>query len=411
MKAAIRHLKRNRGRSILTLLAVLIPVYSLVVMFGLAGGNLRDMFDTATRLDTGHLQIRHAERRGMGSALPLIEDPDEIISTLDRIEGIAWRTLRLDLPAIASVGERSQAIVVQGVVPEEIDPISSMRGLILAGRYLTSKDEGVVIGEELAKLLKIDVGDEMVILGVHPETGVGALKVPILGIYSTPAAAMGRTIIQAPLDVARRLAHSIAGATAVVVRVAGVTGPWDARRIDRVVAELRAILPSDYEVLDWRRLAPQVASYMAIIKPALFIFAAVFFGLGALVVLNTVYLSVIERTRELGLIISLGASQWRVIRMILLEAGIISATGAVYGALAGVSLVWIVEAFGGLPLPAAFSSMMKAIGMNPVLHLRVSFSQVALSAAAMAGVAVIAAWYPARRASRLEPVEAMRYVG
>jgi ABC-type lipoprotein release transport system permease subunit len=72
--------------------------------------------------------------------------------------------------------------------------------------------------------------------------------------------------------------------------------------------------------------------------------------------------------------------------------------------------VWIVEALGGLPLPASFAAMMKAVGMNPVLHLRVSFSQVILSAVAMASVATIAAWYPARRASRLEPVEAMRYV-
>jgi ABC-type antimicrobial peptide transport system permease subunit len=194
------------------------------------------------------------------------------------------------------------------------------------------------------------------------------------------------------------------------VRVADVNGPWDVGRIDKVVTELRTMLPAGYEVLDWRELAPQVSSYMAIIRPALLIFAAIFFALDALVVLNTVYLSVMERTRELGLIIALGASRWRVIRMILVEAGLLSVMGAVYGALAGVALVWIVEALGGLPLPASFAAMMKAVGMNPVLHLRVSFSQVILSAVAMASVATIAAWYPARRASRLEPVEAMRYV-
>jgi ABC-type antimicrobial peptide transport system permease subunit len=296
------------------------------------------------------------------------------------------------------------------VIPEEIDPISPLRDLIIAGRYLSSADEGVIIGEELADLMKVGVGDEMILLGAHPETGLGVLKVPILGIYSAPAAAMGRTIVQAPLAVTRRLARGSTAATAVVVRVADVNGPWDVGRIDKVVTELRTMLPAGYEVLDWRELAPQVSSYMAIIRPALLIFAAIFFALDALVVLNTVYLSVMERTRELGLIIALGASRWRVIRMILVEAGLLSVMGAVYGALAGVALVWIVEALGGLPLPASFAAMMKAVGMNPVLHLRVSFSQVILSAVAMASVATIAAWYPARRASRLEPVEAMRYV-
>ena len=126
--------------------------------------------------------------------------------------------------------------------------------------------------------------------------------------------------------------------------------------------------------------------------------------------LNTVYLSVMERTRELGLIISLGASRWRVIRMILTEAGLLAGMGAVYGALGGVVLIWIVEAFGGIPLSGSFTAFAKAVGISPVLHLRVDFPQVLLSAAAMAVVAVLAAWYPARRASRLEPVEAMRYV-
>ncbi len=121
------------------------------------------------------------------------------------------------------------------------------------------------------------------------------------------------------------------------MRVADVNGPWDVGRIDKVVTELRTMLPAGYEVLDWRELAPQVSSYMAIIRPALLIFAAIFFALGALVVLNTVYLSVMERTRELGLIIALGASRWRVIRMILVEAGLLSVMGAVYGALAGVA--------------------------------------------------------------------------
>ncbi len=392
------------------MLAVLIPVYTLVVMFGFAGGNLRDMFDTATRIDTGHIQIRHVAEKGAGAALPLIQDPAKIIAALDQTEGIEWDTIRLDLPALVSVGDRSQTILVQGVVPEEIDPISPMRGLITDGRYLQNTDDGVVIGEELAGLLKVGVGSEIVILGAHPETGLSVLRVPVIGIYNAPTTEMGRMVVQTPLAVARRLANSQSAATAVVVRVKGVTGPWDVGRIEHVEAQLRDKLPAQYEVLDWRELAPQVASYMRIMKPALFIFAAIFFALGGLVVLNTLYLSVMERTRELGLVISLGASRWRVIRMILTEAGLLAGMGAAYGALGGVILIWIVEAFGGFPLPGAAIAFAKAVGMNSVLHLRVTVSQVVLSAAAMAGIAIIAAWYPALRAAKLEPVEAMRYV-
>lgn len=412
MKAAIRHLKRNRGRTILTLLAVLIPVYFLVFMFGFSNSIVADMFETATRVDTGHLQVRHIERRGMGSAIPLMHDSKSVLADLDQIDGIEWRTVRLDMPALASVADRSQAVYVQGVVPEEIAPISSIGDLVVKGTYLKNGQNGAVIGEELADLLNVDVGDEIALLGAHPETGLGALKVPVVGVYRAPISAMGRTIVHTTLTTARRLARSPDAATAVVVRVSDVAGPWDVGKIEAVTAQLKGLLPDDLVVLDWRDLAPQVSGYMSILQPAMIIFAAIFFGLGALVVLNTLYLSVMERTRELGLIISLGASRWRVIRMILTEAGLIAVIGAVYGALVGVALAWIVEAFGGIPLPgAALTDYMKVIGMKPVLHMKISWSQVVISAVAMAGVAVLAAWFPAYRASKLEPVEAMRYVG
>lgn len=410
MKAAIRHLKRNRGRTILTLLAVLIPVYFLVFMFGFSNSVVSDMFETATRIDTGHFQVRHVERRGTGSAIPLMRDAEDVVAAVDEIDGVAWRTVRLDLPALASAGDRSQTIYIQGVVPEEIAPISTIGDLVVEGSYLTTGSPGVVLGEELADLLDVGVDDEIALLGAHPETGLGVLKVPVVGIYAAPLAEMGRSLVHTTLDTARQLARSPRAATAVVVRVASVTGPWDIGAIEAVTGQLAVGLPEELEILDWRDLAPQVDGYMRILQPSMFIFAVIFFGLGALVVLNTLYLSVMERTRELGLIISLGASRWRVIRMILTEASLIAVIGAFYGALIGVALVWIVEAFGGIPIPGSFAGFMKAVGMSPVLHMMIKWPQVVVSAAAMVGVAILAAWFPAYRASKLEPVEAMRYV-
>ncbi len=410
MKAALRHLKRNRGRTVLTLLAVLIPVYFIIFMFGFASANLSDMFETATRLDTGHFQIRHEEVRGLGSAIPLIQGPDAALAVVDAAEGIEWRTVRLDLPALASVDDRSQTVYVQGVIPEEIAPISAIGDLVVDGTYLTSGEDGVVIGEELADLLKLGVGDEFVLLGAHPEAGIGVLKVPVVGIYNAPAAELGRTVVHATLDTARRLARTPGAATAIVGRVEGVTGPWNADRIETVTSRFADDLPASLEVLGWEELAPQVAAYMRVMVPMLWIFAGVFFALGALVVVNTLYLSVMERTRELGLVISLGATRWRVMRMILVEAALIAVVGAVYGAVAGVGVIWIIEAFGGIPIWGSAVQFMKAVGMTPVLHLRASASQVLLAAAAMAGVAIVAAWFPAYRASKLEPMEAMRYV-
>jgi ABC-type lipoprotein release transport system permease subunit len=410
MKAAIRHMMRNRRRTILTLLAVLIPIYFLIVMFGFINSMMQDMFDSATRFDTGHMQIRAVETRATGSALPLMRDPSDALVVLASVEGIEWSTVRLDLPAMASVGERTRTVFVRGVVPEEIDPISNMAERIVDGEFLTSASTGVLVGEELADLLELSVGDEMVLLGAHPEASLGAMRAPIVGVFEAPEATIGRTVVFASLGTVRQLARSEAAATSIVLRVNGVKGPWDTTRLDQASAALRAALPPGYEVKDWLELIPFVSGYLNILTPLLLIMAGIFLGLGALVVVNTLYLSVMERTREIGLIIALGASRAHVMGMVLTEAGLITLAGAFYGALVGVGIVLIVEAFGGIPLWGQAAEWMKEIGISPVLHMSIRWTQVALSAGAMAGVAMLAAWLPAWRASKLEPMEAMRYV-
>jgi ABC-type lipoprotein release transport system permease subunit len=410
MKAAIRHMMRNRRRTILTLLAVLIPIYFLIVMFGFANSMMQDMFDSATRFDTGHMQIRAVKTRETGSAMPLMRNPADALGALASVAGIEWSTVRLDLPALASVGERTQTIFVRGVVPEEIDPISNMADRVVEGEFLTSDSTGVLVGEELADLLELKVGDDMTLLGAHPEAGLGAMRAPIVGIFQAPEATIGRTVVLASLGTARQLARNETAATAIVLRVQGVTGPWDTTLLDQATAALRAALSPEYEVQDWLELLPFLSGYMSILTPMLAIMATVFFGLGALVVVNTLYLSVMERTRELGLIIALGASRARVMGMVLTEAGIITLAGAFYGVLIGVGIIWIIEAFGGIPLWGQAASYMREIGISPLLHMSIRWTQAFLAAGAMAGVAMLAAWFPAWRASKLEPMEAMRYV-
>jgi len=408
MRYALRNLKRARRRSLYTFLAAFYPALILVIMFGLAAGEVRGMFESATKLETGHLQIRGGDELA-GGALSLFELPDELVSRLEEDAAIQYWTVRLDLPALAAAGSRSYGVLVQGVEPEKIAEISPIPGLISQGRYITGPREAV-IGEELARLLDLEVGDSLVLLSVHPEAGMGAGVAKVVGIFRAPQAEMGRTVIQVPLTTARRLVRQGDVVTSVVAFVRGVEGPWDAWKIERTAAELEKILPEGLVVKDFEELAPEVALYMRIARPVLTAFSAIFFVLGGLVVLNAFYLSVLERTRELGVIRALGASRRWIMRAILGEALVLSGCGAGLGGLLGAGLVVLVEGLGGLRMPGAYSEFLRAFGMEPILHLRVTPWEVLGSALAMAGVAVLSAWYPARKAARLDPVEAMRHV-
>jgi ABC-type lipoprotein release transport system permease subunit len=348
--------------------------------------------------------------RPEGGALPLIDDPQPLVALIEKTPGIERFTVRLDLPALASAGDHSQGILVEGVSGGQGDASSPLADLLVAGRYLDGDGRSAVVGADLARLLGLDVGDPIVLLGAHPDAGLGVAKPTIVGIFSAPDETLSRSVVEVDIGLAQQLVRRPGAATAIVGYVGGVAGPWDAWKIDRAVTSLRGEIPSGYEVLDWRDLSPDIDLWMRIARPILTLFSGIFFVLGGLVVLNTLYLSVMERTRELGIIIALGASRRRVMSMILVEAGLVAAVGGAIGAIGGAALVWIVEAVGGLRLPGAYSGFLKAFGMQPLLHLRVTIPEIALSATAMAVVALLAAWYPALRASKLEPVEAMRYV-
>ncbi len=409
MKAAFRHLLRNRRRSLLTLIAVLVPVYILVLMYGMVSGEMRGLFDGTVKLRTGHFQIQAVAERPQGGALPLIDNPQKLLALVDKAPGIERRTVRLDLPALAAVGDHSQGVVVQGVSQAQGNQQNPLSELLVAGHYLDGDGRSAVVGTELARLLNLKVGDRIILLGAHPDVGLGVANPTVVGIFSAPDETLSRSVVEVDLPLARQLVRRPDAATAIVGFVKGVDGPWDAWKIERAVKALRTELPAGYTVLDWRQLSPEIDLYMRIARPVLTLFSGIFFVLGGLVVLNTLYLSVMERTRELGIIIALGASRRQVMRMVFAEAGLIAVAGGTIGAIAGAALVWIIEAVGGLRLPGAYSGFLKAFGMQPLLHLRVTVPEIALSAAAMVAVALLAAWYPARRAARLEPVEAIRY--
>ncbi|MCX6101216.1 MAG: hypothetical protein NTV92_07315, partial [Candidatus Bipolaricaulota bacterium] len=328
MKQAWRHLWRSRRRRILTLVAVFIPVLILVLELGLLNGEQESLFRNTVTLETGHLQIRAATDRPEGGALALMKDPAAALAVLDSVPGIAWRTERLDLPAMISNGGRSQGVVLQGVIPEEVGRVSPIGRLVTEGSYHTTGARGVVIGGELRDLLAASVGSELVLLGVHPDTGIGAASVPVLGVYAAPDPAMGRALVQVDLALAQTLARRPGAVTSIVAFVDGVEGPWDAAKVEKVVVELRARVPKDYKVLDYNELAPELKTFEQVEKPFHIMAMSIFFILGGLVVLNTLFLSVVERTHELGIILALGSSRRRVMRMVMTEALLLALVGA-----------------------------------------------------------------------------------
>ncbi len=412
LRLAFRNLLRNKRRSILTLMAVLIPVLILDLMWGFSGAFERSLFDNTVKLETGHIQIHPADYRSKttGEAYPIMWDTGPITNALSRDPDIEWFTLKLELPALAANQDRSKPIMIQGVEPEESTKISPVDNWVKEGRYLKADDSNkAVAGKLLLENLKVESGQSIILLVSHPQIGSSVLVPKIVGELDAPSSELNRSLLQITLKDARQLIKSSTAATTAVAMVKGVTGPWDSAKIDQVANRLQSKLGEEFLVETWKELAPQRAGILRILRPLYAVFAAIFYLLAGLVVLNTLYLSVLERIRELGVVSALGASKRRIMGMISTEALLLTIIGAAVGTGIGVGLVlWGSQGL-ALPVYQEYQEELSAVGFQSVMYLRITTFDMVISAVTMMFIALVAAWWPARQAAGLDPVEAMRY--
>lgn len=407
LRLAARNLLRNKRRSVLTLLAVIIPVMLLDLMWGFTGAFERSLFENTVRLETGHIQIHESGYRIIGQTIPIIRDVRPAVEALQQTDRIEHYTVRVELPALAASGNTSKGVLVQGVEPERSRQMSLMSRWIDRGRYLHPDDRGAAVaGAALLGELGIGLGEQLILLVSHPELGTGVLTPTVVGILDAPSRELSRGVVQVTLADARRALDLPNAATSVIALVVGVTGPWDTEIIDEATEELRERLGSAFTVETWREVSPQTVGFLSILKPINLGFMTIFFALAGLVVLNTLYLNVLERTHELGMVLALGAGRHQVLLMTTAEALVIALLGALIGSALGVGLV--LHWSDGLVLPDIYKEVYAQVGLRPVLYLTMTPGQAAISALVTLAVAWLASWLPARGAARLEPVEAMR---
>jgi ABC-type lipoprotein release transport system permease subunit len=403
---AWRNLWRHKRRSLVTAGAVAVVTFMSVAYYGMGGAAENGVYQQLTETG-GHVQVRvpgWRDARSLDDAL--IENAAEVRS---RVEAIAQTMLDaplvlgvLDVPALLSGEERSRGTALHG----QDWPAAAIERRVGSGTVdgrMPEADDELVLGATLARALDVQPGDEVFAYAPGGE-GLGAAVFTLVGVVDLAdpnaeiAAAwtsLGATQALAAPDAVQRI--EVHGLELVHLSEDTVA--------DALAARLASELP-ELEALSWREVSPGMANLLRTIQPMLFVVSALFFLLAGMLVLNTVYLSVMERIREFGILHALGAGDRRVLSMIALESVLMCLLGTAVGASGGLALVaayadgLVIE-----PLVEYYASF----GMDPVFYLSVTPGQVAFAVAFALVTAVAAALWPAWIASRLEPVEAMRF--
>jgi ABC-type lipoprotein release transport system permease subunit len=402
---AWRNIWRQRIRSLITVLVVAVVVTSTLAYFGLLEAMKNGMFQKLTE-SSGHVSVRvpsWRDKREFGELL--IRDASARRQAVQRAAQDAEVRAVLEVPALLAGEDSSRGVQLLGEDAPQNQRDRFARQYLRQGR-LPNPDvlDEVALGEALARTLEIRPGGTVYAFAPGTE-GAGAAAYRVVGLLDLPEQSLEGRFAYLSLPAVQALAAPGA-VTRFEVYLPEVRRLVDEPEIVPVQTRLEASLGSVLSVEHWRDANPAMASYINLMDPVIIIFDAVFFLLAGLLLVNTVYLSVLERVREFGIIISLGANRWQVMRMVFLESLTLVGVGAAMGFALGLGIVGLLAR--GFSMPSAESYA--EFGLPLVMYGSISLGQIAVTLTFAFATALLAALLPAWRAGRLQPVEAMRFV-
>jgi ABC-type lipoprotein release transport system permease subunit len=400
---AWRNLWRHRRRTWLTVGAMVFCNALLIFLISLQLGSYDMMINNTLAAFSGHLQVQHTgyqEEHKMRQSLPAVTALAEQVRRTLGVDAVAARGGAF---ALASSEQRSIGIQVMGVQPGREPRVSNLPGLLREGRYLADGEAAeIVVGAILARNLRVGVGDELTFIGSGRDGSLAAGVVTVVGIIESGLSEIDRSVTQVPLGYFQQAFSMGDHGHAVVVRLPALEA------VDSAVAAVRATLDGvdGAAVLDWDQLQPGLRQAITADMSSAWFMYGVLILLVALSVLNTQLMSVLERTREFGVMLALGTSPGRLARLVAAETALMSALGLGLGMVAG-GVISVYLSHAGFTYPG-MEQMMERFALPDRMYPEVSVLSMLWGPLVVFLGALLATIYPATRLFALEPVAAMR---
>lgn len=399
-KMAWRNIWRNRRRTLVTVGAMTLALTVLILYTGLVEGYLRNMERNMLDLELGDVQAHAGDYRDRPSIYTRIEDPNDFLTRLDE-RGLS-ATARLLGGGLIAAGESSAGAMLRGVDIERDRRVSDVSGHVTEGDWLDSNDpEGVVLGWRLARTLAVEPGDELVILSQATDGSIANDLFEVRGILAPISDGTDRAGVFMTEDSFRSFFELETGAHQVIIRRPANT------ELDAVVSTVRALEP-DLDVKSWRELMPTLASLLDSTRSLIQIVFFVVYIVIAILILNAMLMAVFERIREFGVLKAIGVSPGRVLAIIIIEAALQTGLAIVLGLALAIPGLWYMVNV-GIDLGKLGGMSVMGIAFDPKWYAVVTSNTFTGPILMLVFMVMFAILYPAIKAARISPVEAMRH--
>ncbi len=399
---AWRNLWRRPQRTLLSLLSVAIVSGLLVFILSFQDGVYGQMKETTLRIFDGYAELQapgFADDPTLDSA---IVRPEQLARAAERVPGVTVAAPRVNGFAILANGPRSYAAIVVGVDPASESRISSIASTIQEGRYLTARDtKSAILGDLLAKNLGVGVGGKVTMLGSARDGSVAADVLEVAGIYHSGIPDLDRTILEMPFARAQDTFQMQDAANTIAL------GGPSLGSVDHALPVLEALARrTGVSMRDWQAMEPAMRDVIDLKYATSMLFYASLVLVVAFIILNTLLMSVLERTREFGMLLALGMRPGQIGAMVWIELLALALIGCAIGvAIGGGVTLWLQST--GILFPID-PKLLASFGVPSRLYPSLSLFSALTGPGALVLAIAMGGLVPFLRVLRLTPALAMR---
>lgn len=411
---AWRNLWRHRKRTIITLSSIAIGFGLAVLSIGIGDGSHNSLIRNAIKLGEGHLTVQPRGYIEAPANHKYLSDGGTLATQLESLELPGSIEPRISLQVLASTANNSVGAALEGLTHQNDPRAEMLKPLLVQGDWLKAGDlRGIVIGEGMSRKLKARVGSKVVLMAGKKGGDSQAQLGRVRGIFKTQVAEMNDYLIFSDIHFARRFLQGEGAdiSKQPVTRFAIFLDDAALDSLALIKQRIKSTLESEQVIaMDWQEMMPQLVQFIAVDDAGNYVFLVLILIMVVFGVLNTVLMSVLERTREFGLLRALGLSRRSLLTLVFCESLLLSLLAIIVGWIAGGSIhLWFSQH--GIDFTAMMGeggNVMMGTFMDPIIYTELSWDRVTQLTSIIFIVTLASGIYPAIKAARVTPVEALR---
>jgi putative ABC transport system permease protein len=396
-----RNVWRNKLRSSVIIIAIALGITAGIFSSAFYKGMADQRIEKAIKTEISHIQIHRAKFLQANDITQFIPETNKLADSIRKIPEVSGVTRRIIIFSMASSAETASGVKISGIMPEEEKQVTNIHTKLIEGNFFEEgKRNPIIVGWKLAEKLNVKMGSKVVLTLQDVDNNIVAGAFRIIGIFDTDNGIFDESNVFVKYEDLRRLmelpdqsAHELA----ILVNDNDLIGE---------TREKMQTHTGNLEVLTWSELSPEMNYLNEAMDLYMYIFIIIILFALLFGIINTMLMVVLERIKEIGMLMAIGMNRLRIFSMIVLESVFLSLTGGVVGVFLGAGISKYFETH-RISL-SMWGDVYEDLGYDPYVFTSLHYSLLVNVTILVIITGVIASLYPAYKALQNDPADALR---